>query len=42
MIFGGAILALLELYNLNETDFISVWTGQRTIAAPKAEHRAKK
>lgn len=42
MIFGGAILALLELYNLNETDFIAVWTGQRTIAAPKAEHRAKK
>ncbi|MEK7738529.1 MAG: hypothetical protein AAB326_00640, partial [Pseudomonadota bacterium] len=30
MIFGGAILALLELYNLNETDFIAVWTGQRT------------
>ena len=42
MIFGGAILALLELYNLNETDFIAVWTGQRIIAAPKAEHRAKK
>jgi hypothetical protein len=42
MIFGGAILALLELYNLNETDFIAVWTGQRTITAPKAEHRAKK
>ncbi|MFW1799158.1 hypothetical protein ACG9YX_03845 [Acinetobacter nematophilus] len=42
MIIGGAILALLELYHLNETDFIDVWTGQRVIAAPKAEHHAKK
>ena len=42
MIFGGAILALLELYNLNETDFIAVWTGQKNIAAPKPENISKK
>lgn len=42
IIFGGVILALLELYNINEQDFIDVWHGKKTIAAPKAEHRAKK
>ncbi|WP_296280119.1 hypothetical protein [uncultured Acinetobacter sp.] len=42
MIFGGAILALLELYHLNENDFIDVWNGTRTISAPKAENLSKK
>lgn len=42
MILGGAILALLELYHLNENDFIDVWNGTRTIAAPKAENHSKK
>ncbi|MBU3848099.1 MAG: hypothetical protein H9855_14240 [Candidatus Acinetobacter avistercoris] len=42
IIFGGVILALLELYNINEQDFIDVWHGKKTIAAPRAEHRAKK
>lgn len=42
IIFGGVILALLELYNINEQDFIDIWHGQKTIAAPKSEHRAKK
>lgn len=40
--FGGAILALLELYNINEQDFIEVWQGTREIAPPKPEHRARK
>ena len=42
MLFGGAILALLELYNINEQDFIEVWQGSREIAPPKPEHRARK
>lgn len=42
IIFGGVILALLELYNINEQDFIDVWHGKKTIAAPRAEHRAIK
>lgn len=42
MIFGGVILALLELYNINEKDFIDVWTGKREITPPKPMHRAKK
>ena len=42
MLFGGAILALLELYNINEQDFIEVWQGTREIAPPKPEHRARK
>lgn len=42
MILGGAILALLELYHLNENDFIDVWNGKRTIAPPKAENHSKK
>lgn len=42
MIFGGVILALLELYNINEQDFIDVWQGRKTIPAPKAEHRSKR
>ena len=42
MLFGGAILALLELYNINEKDFIDVWQGKREIAAPKPENKARK
>lgn len=42
LVFGGVILALLELYHINEKDFIDVWTGIREISPPKAAHRAKK
>ncbi|ALH96751.1 hypothetical protein [Acinetobacter equi] len=42
MIFGGVILALLELYNINEKDFVDVWQGSRELTPPKAAHRAKK
>lgn len=42
LVFGGAVLALLELYHLNEKDFIDIWTGQREIAPPRPAHRAKK
>lgn len=35
LIFAGSILALLELYNLNEQDFIDVWQGRREIAPPQ-------
>ncbi len=42
MIFGGVILALLELYNINEKDFIDVWQGKREIAAPRPQHKARK
>ena len=42
MLFGGTILALLELYNINEKDFIDVWQGKREIAAPKPENKARK
>lgn len=35
-IFGGVILALLELYHLNEQDFIDVWNAKREISPPKA------
>jgi hypothetical protein len=42
MLFGGVILALLELYNINEQDFIEVWQGTREISPPKPEHRARK
>ena len=42
MLFGGVILALLELYNINEKDFIDVWQGEREIPAPKAENKARK
>ena len=40
--FGGVILALLELYHLNEKDFIDVWQGQREIAPPRPAHKARK
>src|SRR5690606_36339075 len=42
MLFGGVILALLELYNINEKDSIDVWQEQREIAPPKAENKARK
>ena len=40
--FGGVILALLELYNINEKDFIDVWTGVKEISFSRPAHRAKK
>ena len=42
MIFGGVILALMELYQFNERDFIELWNGEKTIAPPKPEHHAKR
>ena len=42
MIFGGVILALMELYQFNEQDFVELWNGQKTIAAPRPEHHSKK
>ena len=42
MLFGAVILALLELYNINEKDFIDVWKGDREIAPPKPENKARK
>lgn len=39
---GGVVLALLELYQINEQDFVDVWQGLKSISAPKPEHRAKK
>ncbi len=42
MQIGGVILALLELYRLNEQDFVDVWLGVREISAPSAAHRSKK
>lgn len=42
MVFGGVILALLELYNINESDFIDVWNGVREVSPPRPAHRAKK
>ena len=42
MIFGGAILVLLELYDINEQDFIDVWNGKREVTAPRPANRAKK
>ncbi|OTG66524.1 A1S_2505 family phage non-structural protein [Acinetobacter silvestris] len=41
-IFGGVILALLELYNINEKDFVDVWNGEREISPPRAANKAKK
>lgn len=42
MLFGGVILALLELYNINEQDFIDAWNGIREIQPPRPAHRSKK
>ncbi|WOE31640.1 MULTISPECIES: hypothetical protein [unclassified Acinetobacter] len=32
--FGGMVLALLELYNINEQDFIDAWQGIKQISPP--------
>nr|WP_174505439.1 hypothetical protein [Acinetobacter sp. Marseille-Q1620] len=42
LIFGGMILALMELYHLNEQDIIDLWLGKRELVAPKAANKAKK
>ncbi|APX62400.1 A1S_2505 family phage non-structural protein [Acinetobacter schindleri] len=42
MVFGGVILALLELYNINEQDFSDVWHGKREIAPPKPENKSRR
>lgn len=42
LLLGGVILALLELYGLNEQDFTDVWLGQREISPPSAAHKAKR
>lgn len=42
MIFGSVILALLELYGINEQDFCDVWLENREIAPPKPAHKARK
>lgn len=42
MQLGGMILALLELYNINEQDFADVWHARRDIAPPKPEHKARR
>lgn len=42
MIFGGVILALLELYNINEQDFADVWTAKREIQPPRPANKARK
>lgn len=42
LVMGGVVLALLELYEINEQDFIDVWNGLRTLTAPKAENHSKK
>lgn len=42
MLFGGVILALLELYGINEQDFADVWHARREIAPPKPVHKAKR
>ena len=41
-LFGSVILALLELYGINEMDFADVWLGKREIAPPKSASRARK
>lgn len=40
--FGGVILALLELYNLNEQDFVDVWNGVREISPPRPAHHSRR
>lgn len=41
-IIGGVVLALLELYSINEKDFIDTWNGLKEISPPRPAHRAKK
>ena len=42
MLFGAAILALLELYNINEQDFSDVWHGVREISPPKPANKGRR
>ena len=42
LMFGGAILALLELYNINEKDFADTWLAKQEISPPKAASKSKK
>lgn len=42
MLFGGVVLALLELYHINEQDFADVWHAKRQIMPPKPEHKSRK
>ena len=42
VIYGSVILALLELYNINETDFADVWLGKREISPPKPANHSRK
>ncbi|MQW92106.1 hypothetical protein GFH30_04645 [Acinetobacter wanghuae] len=42
MLFGGVVLALLELYHINEQDFADAWHAKRQITPPKPEHKSKK
>ena len=42
LVFGGVILALLELYSINESDFAAAWHGQKEILPPKPEHKARR
>lgn len=42
MYFGGVILALLELYHLNEQDFVDAWLGKRDLARPSAANVARR
>lgn len=42
LILGGVILALLELYQLNENDFNDVWQAKRDVAPPRPASKAKK
>lgn len=42
MIFGGIVLALLELYQLNEQDFIDIWQAKKEILPPKAANKSKR
>ncbi|MHA3104569.1 hypothetical protein [Acinetobacter sp. ANC 3791] len=37
-IYGGVILALMELYDFNEQDFIHVWNGEIEIKHPIKRH----
>jgi hypothetical protein len=42
MLFGGVILALLELYQINEKDFSDVWQGHLEISPPRPAHKARR
>ena len=42
LFFGGVILALFELYHINEQDFANAWHGKEDITPPRPAHRARK